>query len=292
MRQPGLFDAGAEAPPPTRVAPGDIYALGRHRMMCGDATDKAQVARLFAGQRPTLVVTSPPYAKQRDYDRPILCWDSMMLGALNGHDFADDVQLLVNLGPVHSGGEWQPYFLNWLSLMRAANWQVCSQYIWDKLTPSPGQNQGRCRSEHEFIFHVRKQSVLLNDTVPNKTAGKPVHGKKMRDQNNKLRDKSRHGVTSTHRPRGSVFRLYPERCNSTGHPAVYPTALPKSLISTFKKKVCITYDPFTGSGTTLLACEAENVTGLGMEISPAYSAIAIDRWNKAHPHQLARKVSP
>ena len=47
--------------PVSRVHPGDIWQLGKHRLLCGDCTDKLQVERLLQGERPTLTITSPPY---------------------------------------------------------------------------------------------------------------------------------------------------------------------------------------------------------------------------------------
>lgn len=293
MRQPGLFDAAAEAPPPTRVAPGDIYALGRHRLMCGDATDKAQVTQLFAGQRPTLVVTSPPYAKQRDYDRPIACWDSMMLGALDGHDFAEDVQMLVNLGVLHSAGEWQPYWSTWIQQMRARDWRHYAQYVWDKKSPLPGCFKGRLNPSHEFVFHLHKRAIPVNKWLK---CAYPGHTGAFRtDVKNKEglnKRRTRKPVKNVKAP-GSVISVYPvNRWQSSGHPAQMPVALASFVIKTWSKPSCIAYDPFAGAATTLHAAQDDNAVGLGMEVSPAYCTIAINRWNKAHPDQPARKVSP
>lgn len=270
--------------PATSVLPnvetGQVWQLGRHRLMCGDATDKADVAKLFAGERPTLVVTSPPYAKQRDYDRPIACWDSMMLGALDGHAFADDVQLIINLGSPRVKGEISFYYLDWLREMRRREWKHVGQYVWDKKEPAFAMNVGYCRTEHEFIFHFRKQAISLNDTVANKFAGMQQRKYRYRHADGTPEPLSKIGVIRDRRPNGSIFRCSPEKQNRTGHPSVYPVALPQALIASWQKPGCITYDPFCGAGTTLLAAEQENVTGLGMEISPAYCAMAIARWNK------------
>ncbi len=266
--------------PEMRVETGQVWRLGKHRLMCGDATNKEDVAKLFAGERPTLVVTSPPYAKQRDYDRPIACWDSMMMGALDGHDVTSDVQLLINLGLPRVKNEVFLYYVNWLQQMRRKGWKHVGQYVWDKKEPAFGNNGGSCRTEHEFVFHLRKQAVLLNDTVVNKFAGTQQRKYKYRHADGAPDPLSKLGIVRAKRPNGSIFRCSPEKQNRTGHPAVFPVSLPKQLIAAWRKPGCITYDPFCGAGTTLLAAEQENVTGLGMEISPAYCAMAIARWNK------------
>lgn len=278
---------------PLTVSPGDIFALGRHRLMCGDATDKAQVAQLFAGQRPALVVTSPPYKDIRDYHHAIVCWDALMLNALDQETFADDVQLLINLGVVHRKAEILCYWDDWVQSMRSRGWKQAGIYVWDKLQAVPGANIGTPRPAHEFIFHLRKERLKINDTEANKDAGKINWGYKFRDADGTLRvkNKKRKPIKAA-KPIDSVLRIRAEKNNRTGHPAVFPIHLPRKLIAAYKGNERITYDPFLGSGTTLLACEAENVTGLGMEISPAYCTIAINRWNKAHPDQTAYRVSP
>jgi hypothetical protein len=57
-----------EAPADPVTRPGDVWLIGSHRMICGDCRDRNVVARLFDGAKANLVVTSPPYATQREYD--------------------------------------------------------------------------------------------------------------------------------------------------------------------------------------------------------------------------------
>jgi DNA modification methylase len=280
MRQASLFKASD-----VEVKRGQIYRLGRHRLMCGDATSKDDVATLFGQDKPTLVVTSPPYADARNYNDPIECWDSMMLSAFDGPKFSDNVQLLINLGPIHRKGEWVPYWTEWLQSMRRNKWRIFAQYIWDKTKPAFGENQGRCRSMHEFIFHINKSSMPLNLTIKNKTAGAKSAGYNTREKNGEHRRICTPGSILPMRTQDSIFRVSPAEYNGSGHPAVYPRAFAAMLISSWKKSRCIVYDPFCGSGTTLLSCEQENVLGLGMEISPAYVEMAIKRWQQLHPKQ-------
>lgn len=76
-------DAIPDPPAETITKPGDIWALGKHRLCCGDATDADAVARLMQGERATLMFTSPPYAQQRDYGaakEKVGDWDALMQG--------------------------------------------------------------------------------------------------------------------------------------------------------------------------------------------------------------------
>lgn len=281
MTQAALFHASSLP----KARRGDIFALGRHRLACGDATDKASVAALFEGRKPTLVVTSPPYADARDYNDPIPCWDSMMLGAFDGHAFADDVQMLVNLGPIHRKGEWLPYWQPWLDGMRLASWRVFGHYIWDKTSALAGDFGGRLGLAHEYVWHLNKKSSKLNKTVPCKYAGRVPGGCGVKGKNNKPTSYNASRIVQSHRIMDSVLRLTPDRSNKTRHPAVYPVALPRQIIAAYRQDNCLIYDPFAGVATTLLACEAEGVDGVAMEISPAYCDLALARWRKLHPDQ-------
>jgi ParB-like chromosome segregation protein Spo0J len=79
-------DDADEAPEPPRdpvSRPGDLWRLGDHRLLCGDSTNAAAVARVMNGERASLLFTSPPYGNQRDYTTGgIGDWDALMRGSL------------------------------------------------------------------------------------------------------------------------------------------------------------------------------------------------------------------
>lgn len=287
MAQTTLFPP-AEIPD---VQPGDVFQLGgRHRLMCGDATDKAAVAHLFGDDAPTLVVTSPPYLAKRDYDSPIACWETLIFDALDVSSVSADIQMLINLGVVHKDNEWVPYWLPWMTAMKKVGWRIHAQYPWDKTTPSPGHFGARLLPSHEFVFHLNKISINANKWVESARSGfvrasRDISCKKGKRKIRKV------SIKASHRVPLSVIRIKPVNTDeSSGHPAQMPKGLAVFLIRTWKKPSCITYDPFGGSGTTILAAEAEDVTGLAMEISEKYCQIALRRWAKEHPDKPIRKL--
>ena len=86
--------------------PGDIWHLGPHRLICGDAADPAVVTALMNGQSARLCFTSPPYGNQRDYTcGGITDWDELMRGVFAQLPMAADAQVLVNLGLIHRDNE-------------------------------------------------------------------------------------------------------------------------------------------------------------------------------------------
>ena len=98
--RPAISDDAADAipdPPADPITkPGDIWALGKHRLCCGDATDPAAVARLMQGEMATLMFTSPPYAQQRDYGaakEKVGDWDALMQGVFAAAPVAAEAQV-------------------------------------------------------------------------------------------------------------------------------------------------------------------------------------------------------
>src|SRR5690606_19540091 len=110
----GDDDAADETPAPPRqpvTQAGDLWLLGRHRLLCGSSADAAVVSRIMDGKRASLVFTSPPYGNQRDYTTGgVGDWDALMRGVFAGLPFTNEAQVLVNLGLIHRDNEWQPYW--------------------------------------------------------------------------------------------------------------------------------------------------------------------------------------
>ncbi len=109
--QPGdqsdATDDVPEVPANPVSRPGDVWALGPHRLICGDAADAGVITTLMAGDRANLLFTSPPYANQRAYTTGgIADWDQLMQGVFAAAmaAMAPAGQMLVNLGLVHRDG--------------------------------------------------------------------------------------------------------------------------------------------------------------------------------------------
>ena len=108
-----------EAPTIAVSRPGDVWVLGQHRLICGDAADPAVIASLMQGEKAALCFTSPPYGNQRDYTSGgITDWDGLMQGVFAQMPMTQDAQVLVNLGLIHRGNEVVPYWDGWIYWMR------------------------------------------------------------------------------------------------------------------------------------------------------------------------------
>ncbi len=256
----------------------------RHRLMCGDSTSVEAIDTLMDGQRADLCFTSPPYAQQRDYGaakEKVGDWDSLMQGVFACIPTKDGAQVLVNLGLVHRDSEWQPYWDNWVAWMRDSGWRRFGWYVWDQGPGLPGDWNGRLAPSHEFIFHFNRESRRANKTVESKHGGQVIGGGGLRGKDGVVRQKTGTGRKSgTHRIPDSVFRVMRHKGKVDGgkHPAVFPVALVESVIDAYAKSGDFLFEPFTGSGTQIIAAEKTATNCYGMELDPAYCDVAVRRW--------------
>ena len=297
--RPAISDDAADAipdPPAQPITrPGDIWQLGQHRLCCGDATDAAAVARLMQNEAATLMFTSPPYAQQRDYGaakEKVGDWDALMQGVFAAAPVTAEAQVLVNLGLVHRSGEWLPYWEGWVEWMRAFGWRRFGWYVWDQGPGLPGDWQGRLAPSHEFIFHFNRAPRKPHKTVPSKHAGETLGGGGLRGADGTVHAKTGTGnAIQSHRIPDSVFRIMRHKGGlgaAGSHPAVFPVALVEAVLTSFSDPGDLTYEPFCGSGTQIVAAERAGRRCFAMELDPVYCDVAVQRWEMATGQKVAR----
>jgi len=292
--EPDAADDIPEAPADPVSRAGDVWALGPHRLICGDAADPAVVGALMGEERANLLVTSPPYANQRAYTTGgIADWDRLMQGVFTVAMtvMAAVAQMLVNLGLVHREGTVVRYWDDWLSWMPHQGWRFFGWYVWDQGVTVPGDWAGRLAPRHEFLFHFNREARKPNKTVPCKFAGQDKHLQADGSSSGGLRTREgeRTGwnhagkVTQDFRIPDSVVTVTRQR-GSIGegidHPAVFPVALPEFVIEAYTNPGEIVFDPFSGSGTTMLAAQRTGRIARSIEIAPEYVDVAIERFRQ------------
>ena len=301
--RPAISDDTADAipdPPAEPITrPGDIWALGKHRLCCGDATDPAVVARLMDGTKASLLFTSPPYAQQRDYGaakEKVGDWDALMQGVFTAAPVSDDAQLLVNLGLVHRDSEWQPYWEGWVEWMRKSGWRRFGWYVWDQGPGLPGDWNGRLAPSHEFIFHFNRAPRKPHKTVPSKHAGETLGGGGLRGADGTVHRKTGFGnAIQSHRIPDSVFRIMRHKGGlgaAGSHPAVFPVALVEAVLEAFTDPGDLVFEPFCGSGTQLIAAERAGRRCCAVELDPVYCDVAVRRWELATGRTASIVVEP
>lgn len=272
-----------EVPEPPAVAitkPGDLWLMGEHRLLCGDSTDGNAVDKLFAGGCACLLFTSPPYAQQRDYTKKIDDWDGLMQGVFQhaSRIMEPDGQVLVNLGLIHRDGEWVPYWESWILWMREQGWRRFGWYVWDQGPGMPGDWSGRLAPSHEFIFHFNQSAAKPDKARDCKYAGQRHGGKGQRGTNGEVKARS-HGHAPV-QPKAifdSVIRVNRQgaKAGAGDHPAPFPVGLAATFLQSWPG---LTYEPFSGSGTTIIAAEQLNRRCYAIELEPRYCDVAVTRW--------------
>jgi len=269
------------------VETGQCWSLGQHRLLCGDSTKSEDVAKVMQGKLADLCFTSPPYGQQRDYrdgaTEKVSDWDTLMQGVFLNLPMSESGQVLVNLGLIHRDNEWQPYWENWIQWMRQQGWRRFGWYVWDQGAGMMGDWAGRFAPSFEFVFHFNKKSVKPNKWIDKQEESIKVNtGGGMRNKTGVVggRSNPEASLQPTKIP-DSVIRVNRVAGSDIDHPAMFPVNLSEYAIRSWPGLI---YEPFSGSGTTIIAAENLHRVCRAIEISPAYCAVAIERFCK-HTNQ-------
>ncbi len=274
-----------------------LWQLGEHRLLCGDSTRAEDVARVMGGEKADLCFTSPPYGQQRKYrdgaTEKVSDWDTLMQGVFGNLPMADAGQVLVNLGLIHRDSEWLPYWDGWIAWMKEQGWRRFGWYVWDQGNGLMGNWNGRLAPSFEFVFHFNKRSkepckfIDCKETSIERGEMKKIaykQGKRIsmqRDTNGHMKEiASINKVGQSKKIPDSVLRIYREQArglHTKTHPAVFPVQFPEFVM---KSWLGLIYEPFSGSGTTIIAGENLCRKVHAIEISPAYVAVALERWHQ------------
>jgi DNA modification methylase len=247
---PGLTDPDAipetPAEPVTRM--GDVWLLGRHRLVCGDATRIEDVAKALNGVRPHLMVTDPPYGVNYDpaWREGAGLTDGAVIakGKVLNDDRADWREAWA-LFPGDVCYTWHGalHATTVAQSLEACGFAIRSVIIWDKTRLVIGR--GDYHWQHEpMIYCVRK--------------GKSGHWAGGRNQT-------------------TVWQI-PHRRNASGHGTEKPVQCMKRPIENNSSPGQAVYEPFSGSGTTIIAAEITGRVCHAVELNPAYVDVAIRRW--------------
>ncbi len=312
VEQPAVEIVEDEIPEPPAdpiTKPGDLWILGEHRLLCGDSTKAEDVERLMAGGKINVAFTSPPYASQRKYDessgfKPIpesdFCdwFDNVQQNVKS--NITDDGSWFVNIKAHCDDGCRSLYVFDLvLSHVRKWGWRLIDDFVWRR-SGLPGSWDNRFKNQHEPVFHFSLgRSIKFNpDSVRNESKDSFSYKGKLESANttNPISfsgsDVDRQAGTSLP---GNV--LPPFRSEAVQHEAAFPVGLPSFFIKAYSDKGDNVYEPFLGSGTTLIAAEQLGRKCYGMEISPAYCDVIVKRWetltgNKATLEMTNGKTRP
>lgn len=230
---------------------GDVWLMGRHRLMCGDSTNEQHVAKLLAGSVVDLICTDPPYCSGGFQESGK---SSGSVGTSATHKMVANDTLstrgyiaLLKSAFKNLGASYVYAFTDWrmwvylFDVCESSGFGARSMIVWDKGTPGMGRGW---RAQHELVLWGCKKTPPFDKHAP--------------------------GV-------GNVLQA--KRTGNIHHTTEKPVEIMADLIANVPFAEVIA-DPFNGSGTTLIACESKGRTYRGMELDSLYVDVAVKRWQQ------------
>lgn len=249
----GLTDPD-DAPEPQADAVsvlGDVWLLGRHRLVCGDSTTVEAVDACLAGVKPHLMVTDPPYGVEYQAD-----WRDAALGgraggratgAVKNDDRADWSEVWALFpGDViyiwHAGNMAHTV----ADSLLAAGFEIRSQIIWAKSQFVIGR--GHYHPHHEPCWYAVRRGAT--------------------------------GHWAGDRKQSTLWQIPKPQKSETGHSTQKPVECMRRPIENNSNPGQAVYDPFSGSGTTIIAAEMTGRACHAIELCPQYVDVAVRRWQQ------------
>jgi DNA modification methylase len=264
----------------TRCKSGDLWVLGKHRLLCGDSTSADDVARLFGGERAELCFTSPPYADQREYNGgKELSTEHLATFIRAAYSFVSF--FAVNLGLSRKDGEMSQYWDDYIKEAKGCGLNFLSWNVWDKgECGSIGNQTAMFGISHEWILVFGAKRKPLNLTVPNKSAGARANHTGNRQADGSIK-KSKERTVAEFSQLKTVYSLPAQKArDDIDHPARFPVELPQGYIEACTAPNQGVYESFSGSGSTFIACEKTGRRCFGMELDPKYCDVILSRWER------------
>jgi len=298
MEEPEIEEPAETTVIPQRVEAGDLWQVGGHTLVCGDSRDPAVLDHLLAGVPINLAFTSPPYADRRKYDsstefRPIhprdyVSWFEPVQANVKDH-LAPDGAWIVNIRTAAQDDvDMETYVLDLvLAHVREWGWHWGDEYCWERVG-MPKRAVCRFKHGYELIYlfaqgrwKFRPDNVRhYSSHVPQ--ARGPGSGRSRYPFIQGALDGEAYVFDASHNEQADL--AYPSNRLPTfmgertqGHPAAFPVGLPKFFVQAYTDTGDIVLDPFAGSGSTLVAAAGTDRLGYGIELSPGYCDIILNR---------------
>lgn len=242
---------------------GEVYHLGNHRLMCGDSTDAGSVAILMDGQKADVVFTSPPYngGGNTAPDGDVFSgkaekklYDGGYSDDRSSQDYIDFAKGVLDVCFEFTEGYifWNVNYnansrFEYISQITDKLNYLIEQICWKKTSAIPLKGCMRRAWEPIYVFSTDKQSLGLQDVETN------------------------------------FWEISNTNSQAENHKACFPVALPAKGISLVKPKTRVVFEPFGGSGSTLIACEQLGRKCYMMELDPKYCDVIRKRyWKFTH----------
>lgn len=269
------------------IAPTIEYA---NQILSGDCLD---VLKALPNACIDLIITSPPYADQRNSTYGGIKIDKYVEWFMPRADefyrvLKPSGSFILNIKERVVDGERHTYVLELIMAMRAQKWLWTEEYMWHKKNSHPGKWPNRFRDNWERLLHFTKERkfkmnqdsvmVPIGDWAKDRLANL--------SETDRRRDNSRVGSGFGKNVSNWVGRdrVYPSNvlhmateCYNRGHSASFPVALPEWFVKLFTEPGDLVLDPFVGAGTTTVAAVRQERNYLGIDINSEYVALSQER---------------
>jgi DNA modification methylase len=249
-------DAAAQAIAEPLTKPGDVWLLGRHRLMCGDSTDQSAVAKLMDGKRARLVFTDPPYnVGYGENDHPSYKKRSILNDKMLPEEFYE-------------------FLLKSFRAMASASEPGCMTYVCMSCQEWPNFHRAMQESGYHWsstIIWVKDHHVMSRKDYH--TRFEPIFYGWLASEKRlcPLADRKQNDVWEIPRPQ-----------KSDQHPMMKPIALAARAVTNSSRPGDPVLDPFAGSGTTLMACDQTERICFTSELDERYAEAIVQRYIAAH----------
>ena len=239
--------------------PGEMYELGNSILLCGDSTNPEDVARLMGGEKADLVFTSPPYNGNTELPQGDVfakkgkkkLYDNGYSDDLNSDSYINFCKNVLNLCFENTDGfiYWNVNYnsnskYEYIKQIEDKLEYLIEQICWKKTSAMPLKGVMRRAWEPIYIFSTSKKNLGLQEVVSN------------------------------------YWEVSNTNVQIENHKACFPVELPKKGIEITPKKTGIVFEPFGGSGSTLIAAEKLGRSCRIMELDPKYCDVIRKRWTK------------
>lgn len=255
------MDRAAELNEKWQVKTGDLWQIGSHKLVCGDCTDKLVVERVMGGEKATMVFTDPPYGVSIGEKNRLL--NSFQKSGRNLTDIEADSMAPDDLGKM---------LLNAFKLVKEQLTDDASVFV---CSPSLGLM---------MMMMMMMNAGLEVKHVLNWVKNAPTFSLGRLDYDyqhepilftwNKTHKRYKRGFKTT------IWNVNKPR-HSPDHPTIKPVELPTNALLNHSDESDVCYDPFLGSGTTMVACQNLHRKCRAIEISPNYCAVILERMQDA-----------
>lgn len=253
---------------------GDLWVLGDHRLICGDATDYSVVGRLLDGDRPHLMVTDPPYGVHYDpkWRARAGLGESARVGAVRNDDRSDWREAWM-LFPGSVAYVWHGALqvLSVAESLLACGFDLRAQIVWAK--ERFALSRGEYHWQHESCWYAAKGLDADGECPDARTYGEGC-------------DLCFYAVREKRRSRwcggrkqSTLWEIgYSGQDQETWHGTQKPVECMRRPIMNNSQPGDSVYEPFSGSGTTIIAAQSVKRRCLAVEIDPLYVDLAVRRW--------------